>query len=171
MALVLPSLIFFICNESTYMPFLYITLDMSKLVIIGAVIFISSSRTSFMIEKLSCFFFLPAMIIFCISRVVTIYSIIYISSEVLTLFSYLIFYLSMTVILLTITVWGYNLYHYSKINGLHVDDYKSMIYMIGTVLYLVIIQLLRIFYSATTWETYDGNLLACYLFAQVLFTT
>ena len=171
LALLLPSVIFFIWNESSYMPFLYITLDMSKVIIIAAVIFISSSRTKFMIEKMSSFLFLPGMTFFCISRVLDIYSTIYPYSETLSLFSNLLFYLSVASILLSLIVWSYNLYHYSRQNGLHVDDYKSVIYMIRLLSYMVIIQLLQIFNDASTWEGSNGNLLASYLFAQVLFTT
>ena len=118
LALVVPPILFFLLNGDEVMPFLYVTLDASKIVLIGVIICYSVSSTQFMKRTINAWLFFTAIASFGLSRVFVLYSLSYPSNAALSVVGAVFYYLSEILFVLILIMYSYKL----QSPGISIED-------------------------------------------------
>ena len=172
LAFSMSSAIYLCLGNYDFMPFLYICLYRSKVLIVGAVIFFTVSRGSLVREwKINRYlFFLPVLTV-GLFNICEIYSLVFPDNIFLSIFTSLTFALALVTFFVAQITWLYYLWLQNRSKKiLDNEEITELVYMAGCCFYVIACQFVNaIFGFSLSWYETGDNILIGYAIVQMLF--
>ena len=172
LAFSMSSAIYLCLGNYDFMPFLYICLYRSKVLIVGAVIFFTVSRGSLAREwKINRYLFFLPVLTDGLFNIFQIYSLVFPNNIFLSIFTSLTFYLALVALLVIQITWFYYLWLQLKSKKiLDNEEITELVYMAGCLFYIVACQFVNALFGFTlSWYETGDNILIGYAIVEMLF--
>ena len=166
------SAIYLAVGDYVFLPFLYICLFRTKILVVGAVMFSTISNGNLVTEwKLNQFFLVTPVLSASLFNICQIYEIVYPGAYFLDICDTITFYVALISFFSVQIMWFYYLWkQYKRKQRLDNDEIAGAVYMAASVFFIVACQVVNSIYGSTlSWFDTGENILIGFTVVQILF--
>ena len=167
------SAIYLAVGDYAFMPFLFICLFRTKVLVIGAIIFSTISNGSLATEwKLNQFLFVTPILSASLFNICQIYEIVYPGAYFLDICDTITFYVASLSFFSVQIMWFYYLWkQYKREQKLDNDEIAGAVYMAASAFYIVACQVVNSIFGSSSLSWFDAgeNILIGFTVVQILF--